>query len=313
MNIIINGKEITTPQSWNDLPLKSQIFCYELIMGNHSIFTTSELVPFIRINLMKHLLNIDDDFIKRWEADCMQEEDGDIIFYAEMQEILQVADSLLEPILEEGEEHPKKYQIKLGLTKIPWPKLEYKGKKKKKRAYYGPANGLENLTLYELGTTFTLFEEFLKAKIEEEAEDQADILIATLYREHKPKTQANELSNYEGDVRIPYLNHETTIKRRLPRIKKLPKAVKNLILFWFASCRQSIVDNYPKVFTSDKKKSSGPDYGWGGLMMTLADGLIHLDQIAKQPYANALTYISYLEDQREQKEMEQLFASHGKK
>lgn len=315
MEVTINNKTIHVPESWNDLPLKSQVYCYQIIMSNTGgLFDSNEMVPFIRIELAKHLLGIDNDFMEQWEADCKTafKEDGDVIFQSELKALISICDFLLEPIAtEDEEEEPINYQINLGLTKIPWDKLKFKDEKKKRKAYHGPTNELANLTIYELGTTFTLFESFLKAENEEDSDELATELIATIYREPKPPTKKNIRSNYQGDIRLPYLNHETTVERRAKHMKQLPKPVKNLIIFWFASCRQHIVNTYDKVFTTEDK-NTGPDYGWGGVLLSLADGLVHLDTIAKQPYANALTYLSYLEDQRQAQELDALFAGHGK-
>ena len=41
-----------------------------------------------------------------------------------------------------------------------------------------------------------------------------------------------------------------------------------MILFWFASCRQQIIEQHPNIFTSEKRDRQGNDYGWGGVLMS---------------------------------------------
>ena len=301
MKIHINDKEHDLPESWNDLELNQQIGCYAILMSDsREMMETQEMLPYKRVGLVKYLLGLSDEFMTQWEKDCIAvngEKDGTLVFLSELSEILKCTDFLLDK-LEDGE-----YQIKLGLTKCPWPKLEHINKEKgrlKKKAFYAPADGLDNLSIYELGTTFTLFEDFIKDKNIDKAEE----LIATIYRPSKPPTKYNKQSAYQGDRRQPLLDHEGMVKKRIKKIHLLTSPVKQLILFWFASCRQQIIDNYPNIFESPKGEKSGNDYGWGGVLMALAEGIKDLDKVAKQPYINALTYLSWREDQRIEAEME---------
>lgn len=297
MEIKINDITYHIPSSWNDLLPKKRILCYQIIMGQiNDLFAPQELLPFKRIELLKALLDIDQAFMESWEQDCLNayEEDGRLIFLAEVDEILEATNFLFEKVPDQENQ----YQIKLGLTKCPWPKLEHRHKNKKKRLY-GPADGLSNLNIYELGRTFTLFEQYLN----EQDESKIDELLAVLYRPAKSKTKKNKRSGFQGDRRLPLLHHESTIPKRQVLMASLHPTIKAMILFWFASCRQAIIESeqFQHLF-SDEPQTDDPGFGWGGLLLGLAGGLINLEDVAKQPYANAFTYLSYLEHQQEQAE-----------
>jgi len=300
MTITINDKEITSPQSWNDLSLQQQLSCYAIIMSHSGfILEAQEIVPAKRILLVQVLLGLDEDFMKRWRKDCKlaYEEEGDIIFYAELEELLNTSDFLFDIIEPEEEGEPKTFQIKLGLTKCPWPQLVRNKKHGKKKFYLAPEDGLANISFYELCTTFTHFENFLESK----EEIHIDELLATLYRPHKPKTKENKRRGYQGDRRQPLLHHEAMVKKRIPHMAILPKSTKQLLTFWFASCRQAIIEEHSELFSAPSRKEANT-FGWGGVLMALAGKLQDIDAIAAQSADNALTYLTYLEAQRKELE-----------
>ena len=305
MEVRINNKTIVVPQSWNELSFRQLLICYSIIMVDlERILESNEIMPFKRIELVKALLTVENSFMERWEQDCITnygEEEGQSQFLAELQELFPITDFLFDKI--EEEDQPVKYQVRLGLTKCPYPELGYTTKKNKKKVWLGPKDELSNISFIELATTFTLFESFMETG-EEEYVDQ---LIATLYRPIKPATSANKRSGYQGDRRLPFLCHESTVDKRIEKVKLIPDTIKQLLTFWFASCRQHIIASYENIFSAPgdgiKGEKTGNDYGWGGVLMSLAGGLESIDKIAGQPYQNALTYLSFLEDQRKLAEM----------
>ena len=199
------------------------------------------------------------------------------------------------------EEETKKtsYEPKLNLTKNPWSHFtntEKKGKADKTTWLYAPADGLSNITLYELAFTFTLFENYLSTQ----DDALANRLIAALYRPSRPETKAERESEWFGDRRIPLRKYEKTLDKRAEQVASLPMLTRRVILFWFASCRQAIIDRHPKVFyRADGERSQ---YGWGGVMLAMADGPVGLEAIADQPYSNGLTWLSMKEDERRRME-----------
>ena len=303
MEITINNKTITPPESWNELTLEQQLFIYGVLMtDSRNLFEAQELLPAKRILIVQKLLDLDTEFMQQWEADCIaavaedggEEMDGKLIFLSELGEVLKATDFLFELEEKEKEDEPDRYKIKLGLTKCPYAWINFKRRNGTKKQWLAPADALENITIYEMGVTFTLFEKFMKTK----DESLADKLLATMFRPPKPFTKENKQSDYEGDRRLPYLKHEGMVKKRMIRIQLIPKPAKHLLLFWFASCRHQIISAYPNIFTGGGGEQGGNNYGWGGVLLSLADGLVNLDVISQQKYSNALTYLSYLEDQR---------------
>jgi len=304
MTVTINDRTIAIPPSWNELTLKQQMECYNIIMSNTgNLFEHQEVIIAKRVALVSRLLNLDTAFMREWIKDCNEthgKEDGELIFLAEINAILQAADFLFD--IEEDEEGNKLYQLKLGLTQCPWPKISQTTKKRKKRIYYAPADELENITLYEMAMAFSLFERYLEEKDPELATE----LIALLYRQPKAPTRKNKQSGYQGDRRLPLYLHETMVQKRAKRMASLPEATKQLILFWFASCRQNIINSFPNIFTTPDDQYGdrvGNDYSWGGMLLSLAGGIVHLEQVSREPYQNGLIYLSYLEDQRKAAEM----------
>lgn len=292
MIVTINDQDITLPQSWNELSLSQQLSCYAIIMsGTGWLLEAQELLPAKRILLVQTLLGLDEAFMQQWKADCVAayEEDGELVFLAELDELLEPSDFLFDIIEPEEEGAPRQYQIKLGLTQCPWPRLVREKKGGKKKYYLAPTDGLENISFYELCTTFTHFENFLDTK----EENHIDELLATLYRPHKPKTKENKRMGYQGDRRLPLLHHEAMVNKRKRHMASLPQSTKQLLTFWFASCRQSIIENYDSLFSSPIRNENH-SHGWGAILLALAGSLQNVDAIAIQPFENVLTYLSFM-------------------
>lgn len=312
MIVKINNRKIEVPESWNDLSLASQINCYSLIMQDTGhLLAAHEVLPAKRILLTAELLGVKDDFFEAWKKDCHQAHgiDGDDVFLQELHQLThEVTAFFFEK--EKTEEGPDRYHISLTLTKCPFPYIRGPRIKGKRKKYYGPADQLDNITIYELGTTFTIFENYIKVMQQgrrAEAEQLINRLLATLFRPGKPATKANKRSGYQGDRRLPYLNHESTVDKRMKLFAALPIQARQLLLFWFASCRQQIINSYGNVFKqSAGEELGGNQYGWGGTLLSLADGIVNLDTVSAQNAHNALTYMSYLEDQRKKQKLKAL-------
>lgn len=299
MTVTIDEKKFTIPQSWNELPLRQQMICYGIIMSDVPISVEAvEVVPFKKIQIIQTLLHTDEAYMKKWAKDCddVHGEEGKAVFLAELDEVMKVADFLFYTDEETGAK-----SISLTLTKCPWPYIlvQRRGTKGKKEIrWYAPSDRLANITIYELGVTFTIFERYLKEKDAAKQKELARQLIATLYRPTKSKTKKNIRSDYEGDIRLPLRKHETTVEVRAEKIENIPTLTMQLMLFWFASCRQEIINNYPAIFKASGEDSEPDAFGWGAVLLNLADGIVHLDDVADRKYSDALTYLSYMEAQR---------------
>ena len=292
--------DLTLPTSWNKLSLEQCLKAYSIIMSDTShIFEEQELVPAKRILLFKTLSGITEEELRQWQENTIAEdpEHGEQVFLAGLNAALESCDFLFDiETSDDGADTSHQYAIKLGLTRCPWPALDRKRKNGKIRSYYAPADGLANVSFLELCTTFSLFEQY----IQDYDEDILHELLAVLYRPPKPRTKENKASAYGGDQRQPYLGHEGMVAKRKKWMATLTPRVKQLLLFWFASCRQSIIEQYPDLFTS--QGGQGSKYGWGALLMAMAGGLQHMDAVSAQPAMDALTYLDYLNEQARQRE-----------
>lgn len=304
MTITIQDTTHPIPESWNALTLRQQIECYNIIMaGTGSLFESHQVMPAKRMALASRLLGLDSKLLSAWHQDCRAAygQDGNTVFLAELDAVLEASNFLFD--IDLGADGNKLYQIRLGLTKCPWASLRYKSKKGKAKTYYAPADEMENMTLYEMAMAFAIFERYLESKADADALE----LIATLYRPSKPPTRANKQSGYEGDRRLPLYKHEAMVKKRAARMATLPAATRHLIVFWFASCRQAIIEAFPNIFSEANAEKYGErvgnDYSWAGMLLALAGGIVHLAQVSQEPYQNGLVYLSYLEDQRKLAEM----------
>ena len=113
-------------------------------------------------------------------------------------------------------------------------------------------------------------------------------------------TRENKRVEYYGDIRMSVYRLEHLIDKRVKIVQSLPVIVKQIILFWFASCRRAIIQAYPRVFQPQDEYAIagevvGNDYSYGDMLLALAGGIHHLDQVSERPYGDGLVYLSYLE------------------
>lgn len=332
--ITIDGRTVDIPQSWNDLDPRDLYFCYGVAMTDHREFLLHEQVQAKRAFITDRLLGLTPEwhstYADQLRADAVlalgddptdeqvtqAKADAETVYYSTLADLQVVSDFAFQQV-ETAEDEPAQYAVSLTLTKCPLPELQHNSRKRGKRTgkrknkfrpkcYLAPADGLSNISIYELGVTFTLFERFMTDRNEDDLHE----LISILYRPHKLRTKQGEMSDYGGDRRIPHLGTETTAALRQRKVETLPLQVKQIILFWFAGCRQAIVEGYPNVFNAqpDTRKKSGNQYGWGGVLLSIAGELPQLQAVAEQKATDALTYLSYLEDQRKLQELRALEA-----
>lgn len=300
--------EAEPPESWAALDIRTLMLFYNTLFTKPgSEFSPTSFTMLKLISMAQHLLNVDTSILTQWEEDCRANdpENGDLIFLQELRLVLHGMLSGLFDIEEDEETGVTTYAAKLNLTKNPLPQLANSPKTKLKNIrpkttwYYAPADGLANITLYEMAFSFTLFENYLKTKDEAFAHQ----LIASIYRPSRPETVEDRESGWFGDRRQPLRKYEAKVEERAELIKTLPALTRRLIVFWFASCRQQIVERYPKVFRRDDDGAGrGVSYGWGGVLLALAGGPVGLEAIADQHHSNGLTWLSMKEDERREQE-----------
>ena len=83
----------------------------------------------------------------------------------------------------------------------------------------------------------------------------------------------------------------------------LPREVKQIMVFWFASCRQQIIEQYPDLFNAPGSGSPSK-YGWAATLMAMAGNITQLDTVSAQPAEDALTYLDYLNEQAKKAEID---------
>lgn len=321
--IEVDGVKVTPPSSWNDLSDRDCMRYYDLIFSN--TLTDESVTAFTMLKLIdmaRDMCGVSVDDIGQIEKASKQvygEEMGEQVFLAQLREMVH---TMIEGLfnIEHDDEGNVTYSVKFNRTRNLWTSIEYdqnnRYNRKKpsrtapKRYLYPPADMLANVTIYELGTLFTIFEQYL---MNPERTELIDRLIATMYRPMKEVNAFNMDSNFEGDRRQPLRRHESRIDDRQKLVAQLPMLVKRTILFWFASCRMEITRAYPKVFRKQSASTTNnANYGWGGVLLKVAEmgPMGTLNEVADQPFSNVLTYLSMKDD--EVKEAERLHKRQGK-
>lgn len=292
-----NSGTVQVPGSWNDLSYRDLLLLYStMFSAPGDALTATSFTNLKLIGMAAHLLKVDLDFLKKWEADCVRYDraNGQAVFYDELR---QVVDATMEGLMgkQTDDDGNTTYSVKLNLSKNPYPSLAMQEGKKTKWLY-GPSDGLGNLTVYELGMVFSYFEAYASTKKEEYAEK----MLAVLYRPSRPETREDRERAWSGDRRQPLRGYEARIDERAAKMKTLPMLTKQVLVFWFASCRQQIMDRYPKVFRGGDGKAKN-NYGWGGILMAVAENgaLGNLAEVSDNHYSNALTLLSIKADEAE--------------
>lgn len=306
INIGNLNREVLAPESWNDLDLRTLMLFYNtLFTANEGPHSRTSFTMVKLISMTQHLLGMDSGMLAQWEADCLAQdaENGNVVFLEELRAVIHTCIGGLFEIEYDEDSGQTRYAPKLNLTRNPWAhfthtqKTRLKGVQPKTTWLYAPADELANLTIYEVAYTFTLFEQYLQTN----DDALANRLIAALYRPSRPETREERDSAWFGDRRMPLRKYEKTLDERAEQVSTIPALTRRVILFWFASCRQNIINKYPKVFSREGGEG-GPSYGWGGVLLAMAGGPAGLDAIADQHYGNGLTWLSMKEDERREHE-----------
>jgi len=324
------SKTVLAPESWDDLDDRTFLLFYSTLFTNPGDeFTQTGFTIVKLLSMAQHILGADSAMLSQWEAHCLKQdpEFGEAVFLDELRQVLHFT---IGGLFEVGEDEDGNttYSCKLNRTRNVWPviasppaPLRGRGGKAspqpspretgRTRTLYAPADKLSNVTIYELGAAFSLFEAFLQTNKEEYALE----LLGTIYRPSRGQTKAEREQGWKsGDRRVPYRDFEAKAKERAKLFKTLPGLTLRAILFWFAGCRQSIVEAYPKVFKKQGEGGrAGANYGWGGVLLSIAGGPVGLEAVADQHHSNALTFLSMKEDEAVEMERQLEEAKRGRR
>ncbi len=211
--------------------------------------------------------------------------------------LFSLSDFMLEPGTEKNT-----FSLRPELTRCPFPALGRHAERCDGRpALYAPADGLSNITAWELALLFDLYEEYARTK------DGAvvDRLIATMYRRSRPHSADEEEEAWFGDRRVSFV--EASVPLRQQWVAQLPMAIKNCIFFWFTSCRQAIIAEHPGIFQRpDSRERQGADYGWWGIFRQVGGSIFDAERVSKMNYQDLLVELDWLEQQRLAREMASL-------
>lgn len=288
-------------KTWNDLSKVQCIQTFTLLTEGRAIMGHLPMLSMVqRLRAFFYLAALPQHIIEEWQlSDSLSTDDaidGETVFAYSLHE---ACHQVLAPLVKVATDEPgQPHSLIFDRTKAIWPELKVRTKANRTESWYAPATGWDNLTIYEMAQAFTLLETFGS----DPNPEHVHRLMATLYRPSKPATPHNLETNYQNDRRIPYLEHgEYSVDRRMPHFAKLKPEVLNLLLFWAMSCRSAIIAAYPRVFTERKERDTDRhpnDYGWGGVLLSIAEGVVNLDKVSAQNCHTVLAYLSKLEDER---------------
>jgi hypothetical protein len=148
-----------------------------------------------------------------------------------------------------------------------------------KKLYWGPADGLSNITLRE----FIFTETFLNEFITKNDRSNLDKLIAVLYRP-AGKFQPGS-ADYKGDVREPF--NDNIIDDRARYLVALPEAYKKAILWYYEGSKKHIATLYPLVFSEGGGKSDKSTFE---VFMTIVDELANNQPSEHERVMDVLLY-----------------------
>jgi len=286
-------------KSWNELTRRQVL---ELWSNFYVARSFRDALPSAEaaqcISIFQSIYNVSFETLAEWQLSEWTDEedaiDGAAGFYNGLQTLL---DQSLAEIMTRNADTGQ-YQLLPKLTRSPWPEIAGA----KNTVWFAPAIGWDNLSIYELAAVFTHQENYHS----QDSLEDLYTMLAILYRPGKPATPENKMMAYGGDRRLPYRNYEGTVSSRAKLWKNMHPTVINILAFWALSCRQAIIDMYPRVFKAPgeaPQRERANDYSWGGVILSLAGGVANIDAVADQNFHNCFTYLSMLEDERLEREM----------
>lgn len=298
------------PETWHELSIFQLNHILKLLKANFpSNYIEAEKLPSLKILILLSLTKWAEqsDIIQAWQMGLLEEcgfDDNDAfaVFIEQIEYLSNKACAFIFTT-ETDEKGNKVISIAPDLLKCPQPTIEL-GLKKGTRIFYPPSCGsnsrsktpiyddvFENMTIYELGMSFTMYSNYQKTK----DIDYLTRLVAIIYREHKPKTEANIAQNYKGDIRLPLLDYEATIDQRKQLFAHyVDRWILECIAFWFGCCQYHFAKLYPDIFGSS---GDADGFGFAGVIMALSRSAhTSKNEIAMQNAHSTMIELMYEKD-----------------
>lgn len=124
--------------------------------------------------------------------------------------------------------------------------------------FYGPNNGLKNITCIE----FAISESFFKSYNTKNDIESLNSLIGCLYRN-------TDNTKKFGDLREDF--NKDKIEFYSAIFSELDEEIKQCILLWYIGCRNKIISNFNIIFKGNENDKPS-EYGFLGLIMNMAGG-----------------------------------------
>jgi hypothetical protein len=312
-------------ENWDELTTPQYLKVCEVFMinwGGVGIFPEN-VVSVMRQQLLYIITDTDNVFWENIRKAYLKEYGGDDTFMALLRDMLQLTDFMFKKrantegvvtyeahvtrtvnpypsIYFDAQKMIREYTIAGNKAKTTQLKREYEKTvrelktlfgKTKEVVYFAPADGLDNISFYEMCALFQVYEKYV-------TNGAKDIhlceLIATMYRPKKGWTEHNQVTDYEGDKRIAYEGSEGTVDSRTQKCKLIHKAVKWGLLFWFVGCRTAIFENPRFRVLFEGKGSDDPlKLGMFKVLFALQDSESYNSETARRENGLfALTYLS---------------------
>lgn len=279
MEIKINNYKYNTPEDINDLDNQQLLGVFDIIYTEKrsGLLRPEELTNHIKMVLICIICKLPKELIAEMSG-------------MDLLKLSPVIDFLFDS--HETDEGVKQIYLKQNLTRTPIPKF-----KAGNIAYYGPADGITNLSIYEFAFADAYMVQYLKTQ----SEVFLNQMIATLWRPSKPKSQ--KAFGYGGDRRVDIQKYEHVIEKRSEVIgKKLDEIQKSVILHYFISSRKELFNRYPIPMSDD----GGEGYGYAGLILSLAgDKFGDAEKTAQTDLVTILIHLSMMEKEREKAKIQQ--------
>lgn len=222
---------------------------------------------------------------------------GNNIFIVDLKDIIHATSCLQFLFRIETINDQKVYILDSKLSKNLLPEIKFKWFRK----WYGPADGLKNLTFSEFIHAETAFDRIANSKDDK----YIDQLIAILYRQRGPVKESSK--KYRGDLRESF--NDFHIDRNAKIASRIPDNLKAAIMLYYQGCRYSITKLFPEVFSGSggSKEETFKSY------MNLVEVLSGYDITKKANIRNAYLYDvlltlneSIIRDREREKGMEKI-------